>query len=348
MLYPHTEDNGLFPTWQRLLTVFVGSTLVAALLWATKGRHGDSFPDIWVFSQCVGLSICFVHALADHFWRKRFGYAPAIIVGVLVGYPAGIFIAGQLGFSNAVSEIRQDGSALFRYAVAGVIFALAFTYYFYSRIRMLKLEQARREAELRETTGQKTALLAELRLLQAQIEPHFLFNTLANLHSLIGRDDALARQLLEKLNDYLRASLAHSRARQATLGDECAMLEAYLAIQQLRMGGRLQTNIEIDAKLRELAFPPMLLQPLVENAIIHGIEPKLGTGEVWIRAVYDKNMLRICIEDDGVGFGPSPSEHGIGISNVRERLGALFSGRARLEIKDRVPAGVAIDMWVPL
>ncbi|MEC5387457.1 histidine kinase [Uliginosibacterium sp. H3] len=345
---PFTADSEKafwWPSMRRLLFVFVGSSIIAALLWATKGRP---FVPCWIFSQCVGMSICFVFTAVHHFSPPRFGHVPAILLGVLLGYPVGIFIAKLLGSGAAAAEVTGDGYALLRYAVAGLIFTAAFSYFFHSRMRIVELERARQEAELRETTGQKTALLAELRLLQAQIEPHFLFNTLANLHSLIGRDDALAKQLLEQLNDYLRASLVHSRARQATLGDEMDMLTAYCAIQRLRMGERLQTRIEIDPALRSVAFPPMLLQPLVENAMIHGIEPKLGAGEVQIRVTREAGMLHIVVQDDGVGFAASSAGgQGVGLSNVRERLAALFGGQARIEVRENVPAGVVVALWIP-
>jgi signal transduction histidine kinase len=338
------EKARWWPSPRRLLIVFIGSNVIAALLWATKD---NPFLPIWVFSQCVSMSICVVFTATHHFSPARFGYIPAVLVGVLVGYPIGILLARALGFGQAAHEVTSNWNSLLRFAIAGLIFTMAFSYFFYSRMRMRDLEQARQASELREATGQRTALLAELRLLQAQIEPHFLFNTLANLHSLIGRDDALARQLLEQLNDYLRASLVHSRARQATLGDEVDMLTAYCAIQKLRMGERLQTRIEIDPSLRSEPFPPMLLQPLVENAMIHGIEPKLGTGEVLIRATRDNGMLRIVVADNGVGFASSPGGHGVGLSNVRERLAVLFAGQARIEIKENTPVGVVVELCLP-
>ncbi|HEX5126627.1 MAG TPA: histidine kinase, partial [Rhodocyclaceae bacterium] len=279
--------------------------------------------------------------------HKRFGYIGAAAVGLVIGYPIGILLADLLGFGHAAHEIMSNWHALVRYVAAAAIFTLAFMYFFHSRVRIVELEQARQEADLRETTAQKTALLAELRLLQAQIEPHFLFNTLANLHSLIGHDDVLAKQLLEQLNDYLRASLAHSRAHHATLGDECDMLDAYLAIQRQRMGGRLNTMMNIDPALRGEAFPPMLLQPLVENAIIHGVEPKVGNGEVRIRATRDNGMLHIVVEDDGVGFNTAQAGQGMGLANVRERLAALFGDKARLELKENVPTGVRVELWLP-
>jgi sensor histidine kinase YesM len=229
----------------------------------------------------------------------------------------------------------------------GVVFTLVFVWFFRSRERMHELEQARQAAELREITGQKATLAAQLRHLQAQIEPHFLFNTLANLHSLIGRDDTAARSMLEKLNDYLRASLVHSRADRTSLDDECRLLEAYLGIQAQRMGGRLVWEIAVPAALRGLTFPPMLLQPLVENAVRHGLEPKVGPGHLRITAREDNGQLALIVSDDGVGLAGKPYNAGVGLANVRERLATLFGPSARFELIETPPAGVTAQLWMP-
>jgi LytS/YehU family sensor histidine kinase len=127
------------------------------------------------------------------------------------------------------------------------------------------------------------------------------------------------------------------------------MLEAYLAIQAQRMGGRLQTAIRVDDSLRRLSFPPMLLQPLVENAIVHGIEPKLGSGFVGVEAMRDDNGLRVIVSDDGVGFDQvAGAGQGVGLANVRERLIALYGAAALLDIKDNAPQGVRVELWLPM
>ncbi|MFT3734190.1 MAG: histidine kinase [Rhodocyclaceae bacterium] len=351
-MFEFKEDKPqVLPSSRRLLIVLIGNTLIAAMLWATGNKR--PFLDLWLLTESIGLSICFVFTAVHHLTRERFGLLPALVLGTLVGFPAGAWLVQWLGVGWATTEVLHSSGALFRYGIIGFICTAAFSYFFQSRLRIFSLDQARREAELREAQGQKAALLAELRLLQAQIEPHFLFNTLANLHSLIGRDDAAARQLLERLNDYLRASLVHSRARQATLGDEADMLSAYLDIQAQRMGGRLQTRIAIDDSLRGLAFPPMLLQPLVENAIVHGIEPKLGEGRISVEVLREgegeSEGLRVVIADDGVGFGKAASSgQGVGLANVRERLAALYGAAARLDIKDNAPQGARVELCLPL
>jgi sensor histidine kinase YesM len=150
-------------------------------------------------------------------------------------------------------------------------------------------------------------LLAEARLrtLQAQIEPHFLYNTLANVVSLIGSEPDKARHMLERLIDFLRASLSASRAEQATLGAELDLAAAYLDLLAVRMGARLRWRIEAQAQTAAaLKIAPMLIQPLLENAIMHGLEPKVDGGEIVVRAsCADGGALRIEVGDDGLGLG---------------------------------------------
>ncbi len=148
-----------------------------------------------------------------------------ILLGVPAGVLAGVLAAHLLGVTQVAEIFFGNWRGTLHFVGLGVVFTLIFSGFFYSRERLHELEQARQAAELREITGQKATLAAQLRLLQAQIEPHMLFNTLANLQSLIGHDDAAARSMLEKLNDYLRASLVHSRADRTSLDDECRLLE---------------------------------------------------------------------------------------------------------------------------
>jgi sensor histidine kinase YesM len=195
-------------------------------------------------------------------------------------------------------------------------------------------------------------LLAEARLrtLQAQIEPHFLYNTLANVVSLIGSEPDKARHMLERLIDFLRASLSASRAEQATLGAELDLAAAYLDLLAVRMGARLRWRIEADDAVRALPIAPMLIQPLVENAIMHGLEPKVGGGEIVVRASSAGGVLRIEVSDDGVGLAASPPRPGggVGLANLRERLRSLHGLAAQLQLLENHPAGVTSRLLLPL
>jgi hypothetical protein len=195
-------------------------------------------------------------------------------------------------------------------------------------------------------------LLAEARLrtLQAQVEPHFLYNTLANVVSLIGSEPDRAKHMLERLIDFLRASLSASRAEQATLGAELDLAAAYLDLLGVRMGARLRWRIEADEDCRTLPIAPMLIQPLVENAVMHGIEPKMDGGEIVVRASCAAGVLRIEVSDDGMGLGaaaPRPGG-GVGLPNLRERLRSLHGSEAQLQLFENPPAGVTSRLILPL
>jgi sensor histidine kinase YesM len=183
-------------------------------------------------------------------------------------------------------------------------------------------------------------------MLQAQIEPHFLFNSLANVAALIEADPKLAASLLDALIRYLRSSLTRTRADGGTLGDEVALLTSYLDVLKIRMGERLVYAFDIAPELLAAAFPPMLLQPLVENAIRHGLEPKVAGGCVTVSARRQGDSLQIQVADDGLGFGEAPGE-GIGVANIRARLSAIYGPAARLELSSEAGTGVTATMSLP-
>ena len=187
---------------------------------------------------------------------------------------------------------------------------------------------------------------ARLRALQAQIEPHFLYNTLANVVSLIETQPVQARRMLERFIDYLRASLAASRAEHATLGSELDLAGAYLDVLGVRLGERLRWRIEAEPALRAQPMTPMLLQPLVENAIMHGIEPKLDGGEILIRARLVGGMLCLDVADSGLGLrmaAPRPGG-GVGLANLRERLRQLAG---QLQLLENPSGGVTARLLLP-
>ncbi len=178
---------------------------------------------------------------------------------------------------------------------------------------------------------------AQLRLLQAQIEPHFLFNTLANVHSLMDHDVARARQMLASFTDYLRASLGSMRSESSTVAQELELAQSYLQLLQGRMVDRLRFEIRADVPARRHPLPPLLLQPLVENAVMHGLEPSIDGGTVWVRAQMDGATLRLEVQDDGRGLDAPPRPgtrrgHGLALNNIRERLQARYGPEAQLEL----------------
>jgi sensor histidine kinase YesM len=202
-------------------------------------------------------------------------------------------------------------------------------------------------ARTREIEAERRATDAQLRLLQAQIEPHFLFNTLANVHALVDVAPDQAKQMLGAFTDYLRASLGTLRRDLVPLADELALAEAYLRVQQVRMEDRLQWQIDADAMARSALLPPLLLQPLVENAVIHGLEPSVNGGTVRLLARVQGQQLLLEVRDDGRGLhaprraGSKPAGNGLAMQNLRDRLQTRYGAAATLHAEDTQPGTLA-------
>ncbi|MDP2825152.1 MAG: sensor histidine kinase [Sulfuritalea sp.] len=325
---------------RRLLATIAGNTLIAAFL--TGLGVGGGWAVNLLFSQCIGFSIFGTCTLAG--WavaagpRRLLAIVAAVPVGVAIGLLLGVGLTG-VGWS-AWPAIAWQAVAI------GVTLGVMGSGSFYLRERNLALAAEVQQRENRRLEAEKQGLAAQLRMLQAQIEPHFLFNSLANVAALIETDPKLAARLLDALIRYLRSSLARTRAEGGALGDEVALLTAYLDVLKIRIGERLAYAFEIAPELLATAFPPMLLQPLVENAIRHGLEPKVAGGVVTVTARRQADRLQISVSDDGLGFAEKPGE-GIGLANVRARLAALYGPAARLELSSGVGAGVTATMSLP-
>jgi sensor histidine kinase YesM len=189
-------------------------------------------------------------------------------------------------------------------------------------------------------------MFANLKALQAQIEPHFLFNTLANVVGLVDADPATAKRMLESFIRFLRASLAATREERTTLGDDFALVASFLEVIQVRMGERLAVRLEIPEALRSFELPPLLLQPIVENAVLHGLEPKVEGGTITLTAFERDGRVVVEVADTGVGFRETTSG-GIGLANVRERLKLRYGDDAKLAIRDNPPMGTLVSIELP-
>ena len=209
-------------------------------------------------------------------------------------------------------------------------------------------ERRRNEQRAAEQTAtEKELSVARLNLLHAQIEPHFLYNTLANAQVLTRSDPQQADRMLGHLIQYLRHSLPNTDGAMSTLGDELERTRAYLEILRIRMGPRLALEVDVPDALRAIQMPSMMLQTLVENAIKHGLEPKPGGGTVWLLARRDDDRIAVTVADDGLGFGVAGGGTGIGLKNVRERLRLIYGERATLSVVANAPQGVAATITVP-
>jgi sensor histidine kinase YesM len=188
---------------------------------------------------------------------------------------------------------------------------------------------------------------AQMAALQAQVEPHFLFNTLALIGQLIETDPQEAARVHAHLIEYLRSTLPQMRARDGgTLGKQVELSRAYLAIMQARMKERLNVRFEVPDFLGSAPFPPMMLQTLIENSIKHGLEPKIAGGTVSVRAYVDGVTLHVEVCDDGIGIDPH-ADDGIGLANIRERLQLLYGINAELVIQTPPGGGACAQIKLP-
>ena len=212
-----------------------------------------------------------------------------------------------------------------------------------------KVDEIMAREKLKVVSSEKQLMQAQMRMLQAQIEPHFLFNTLATIQSLIGRSPEKANLMMDNFIAYLRQSLAASRAQEGTVKQEFDLLRHYLELLKIRMGDRLQFELAVAEELGSAPLAPMLLQPIVENAIKHGLEPKVDGGTVRVSATRVGEQMVLSVADNGLGFSEhaDSSGEGVGLANLRDRLTVLYDGQATLTVADMNP-GTEITISVPL
>ena len=217
------------------------------------------------------------------------------------------------------------------------------SFYFHARGQAEALRASRAAAE-------RDASEAHLRLLQSQLEPHMLFNTLANLRALIAVDPPAAQRMVDRINDYLRATLNASRATAHPLAAEFDRLADYLELMTIRMGPRLHYRLDLPHDLRDLLVPPLLLQPLVENAIQHGLEPQVAGGRIDVSAAREADRLLLMVRDSGVGFDATvpPGDGRFGMAQVTERVASAYGGHGSIDVQSRPGAGTTVRIVLPL
>ncbi|HET9047045.1 MAG TPA: histidine kinase [Casimicrobiaceae bacterium] len=222
---------------------------------------------------------------------------------------------------------------------------LAAAWYFLRRAE--ERRAALRESELARHRLDAQLALARLRTLEAQVEPHFLFNTLAHVRHLYDADPPLARQMLDRFCDYLDAALPQMRKEAATLGSELALSIAYLDVQKIRMGERLRVEIAVNDDDRRRPFPTMMLASLVENAIKHGLNPLPDGGTIRVSAESTGDRLRVVVADSGRGLTAARGT-GVGLANIRGRLAAVYGAAARMTLSPNAPHGIKAAIEIPL
>jgi sensor histidine kinase YesM len=321
------------------------NTAIALLVWVEDPRP---FWHPFVSVQLSGFAVAYCVNVAAP-WNKRHPIprlALAVAVGSLVAL-ALIVIVKQYDLAHLTEKWRAFVGNFFASFFVGLFVSL----FFYVRERDARATAALHRSEAERNLLARQAVEAELKLMQAQVEPHFLYNTLASVQYLTETDPPQASKLLGHLIDYLRMALPDLRAGSTTLRREFALARAYLEILAMRMGSRLTWRADLPDALADLPFPPNMLISLVENAIKHGVEPSADGGTVTIVARREGARLVLSVEDTGRGLaaasGSATAGQGVGLGNVRERLAALFGTRGTFAIESIAPRGTRAIIEVP-
>ncbi len=324
-----------------VLLVFAFNSLIAVVV--TAGLSYND-PRNWftylysafAFSNCIGFSIyALVHLVGPRCERFPIFGRLACMVGLfLLGGVIGTEVA--MGFFHLLLGWTVDLSNHIRVLAFNLLFAVIFgsaaTLYFSLRERAQQLRLALKEKELSEERLTRLKTKAELEALQTKVNPHFLFNTLNSIASLISENPEAAEETVEKLSDLFRHSLKHSEKSTVTVAEELDLIRTYLEIEKVRLGDRLRYEVKCDERVREAEIPAMLIQPLVENSIKHGIAPAIEGGAISIEAKEKDGTCIVTVRDTGKGFQDTGDLTGFGLRSIQDRLRLLYSDKASLEI----------------
>jgi signal transduction histidine kinase len=346
---PGTARHALQHLLRHSVTNAVLCCIIAAALTVTTPREWDVQ---LVYSLSIGFIVLFtVHAgwwLIDRgrsgFWQRRGLAASLLLASVANGFVWGTAIGDAYSGQSTWDLLRFAPGRFTAIALISLFASIVICYYYFSRGQAKSLE-----AQI--AAAQRDAAEARLKLLETQLEPHMLFNTLANLRALITLDPPRAVAMLDQLNSYLRVTLAGSRATAHPLSAEFARLADYLALMAVRMGPRLRYTLDLPDALRDLPVPPLLLQPLVENSIRHGLEPKVEGGEITVRARREGDRITLDVCDTGVGLDADAvpaADGGFGLTQVKERLTTVYGDDAVLRLSPLRDGGACVSISFPV
>lgn len=331
----------------RLSYVVFFNVLIATFIYFA-GIYNNFTPAL-VISQCVGISsnLCvWLLALLCKNPRADWGWYQGIIgvvFGSVFGSVLGLFLIES---SFSLNDILNQ-KKFYIFMSGGIWYGLMVTYFFLTQDKMFFAKEELHRKQIHILENEKNLVELQLNALQAQIEPHFLFNTLSNILSLIETNPKHSHAMLEHFILYLRGTLDSTRENTIELAEEVNNVTAYLDVIKFRMGDRLKANIEIPKELSQIKIPPMLLLNLVENSIKHGLEPKVDGGTINIIAEKNSASIIITIEDTGMGIQDHNSNSGIGLSNTRERLALFSRNDARMTIEQNQPQGTRVTINLP-
>jgi signal transduction histidine kinase len=353
------------PLLQRLLIVWGVALLIALGTWISSRANGypSAFDVSMVYAYAISTFIWLLTDLprfvfkrllrspAPYYWPPALPATLMLLVGIPLGFVLGRLLGDAYSGKSTWDLLEHNQNRFLGLMTISIAISFAFVAYFTQR--------GKAESLANEVTQ------AQLMLLQSQLEPHMLFNTLAHLRALIGQDTARAHAMLDHLNDYLRTTLQATRLpmHQALhpLGDEFSRLGDYLSLLAIRMGPRMAFELDLPDALAKAPVPRFILQPLVENAIRHGLEPQVGGGRIEVQARAEGAQLLLTVRDNGLGIselaladaarplqadgaqaGPS-----WGLSHVRQRLHTLYGERAGMHISPLATGGTCVVLTLP-
>jgi sensor histidine kinase YesM len=342
---PRLRDK-LLPHLPNLLRVLVVNTVIAGWI-VLLDRAYSKWVDSLIFSHAIGLSIFVIAVTLSYLFGEVRARPKALIIAVPLGCFVGIELGCWITGDHLFAGTQVSVTAVLATFTVSLVIATVGTHYFYTRGLLAEQRAQLKQAELARALDQQRLSEARLKMLQAQIEPHFLFNTLSNILNLIEENPATARTMLADLTRLLRRSLHRGRMDSLSLAEEVADIRAYLDIQVQRMGSRLRCSFEVEPDVESVRIAPYLVQPLVENAIRHGLEPQIGGGELRLGARRQGEALTIEVADTGRGLR---ADHppGVALANIRARLTALYGERAELSLHPNAPSGVIARLRLPL
>jgi sensor histidine kinase YesM len=336
--------------WALLLGLFMSTQyLVQPFVWANWPVDDVLVGWIEVAGDrvLVAMTIALALVLATRLPARRL---PARTMLIAVASVAGAATGHAILFAAGLTAVRPEASAVFGSIAQWSGLALCVSGMYYLLAGANEASAATREHELSRSTAEALRVQAELQSLRNQIDPHFLFNTLATVRRLKETDHADGERLLRHLVRYMQSTMRSGKP-VTTLGDEIDLVTSYLAIVAVRMSGRLAVEIDVPEELRACACPPLTLATLVENAVKHGIGPCADGGTVAVRARRQGTILELCVEDTGAGMAAAaatPGGSGIGLANTRARLRALHGEEASLRMDANIPHGVKASIRLPL
>lgn len=345
---PRFHSQNLRDMLRHGLITAVFCCIIAAALTITQG---GSWSNHLVYSLAIGTIswLCIdggrllLAGRHEILWPKGPWGFVLVAIGVTVGFLVGNLIGDAWSGAPMLDFLDFGGHKLATAVVITITATIGMCFFFYSLGRSKHLLG---QIELE----RRNAAEARLKLLETQLEPHMLFNTLANLRVLITIDPPRAVAMLDRLNSYLRMTLSGSRALAHPLSAEFDRLADYLELMSVRMGPRLHYTLDLPEALRDTPVPPLLLQPLVENSIRHGLEPKVEGGQITVRAHRDADQLVIEVSDTGVGLDAAPPSEGsgFGLEQVRERLATVYGAQGQMHLAAAPDGGTCATLRFPL